>query len=133
MTTAVDTCVLLDVLGPASEHSEASAAALRRAYFGGGLCMCPAVYAELAPHFPKHEMLQEFLQDLGIVLLADDDQDAWMAGCCWMSYRRGGGSRSRILTDFLIAAHATVHADALLTRDRGFYRSHFADLNVIEP
>jgi predicted nucleic acid-binding protein len=39
----------------------------------------------------------------------------------------------RIVTDLLIAAHALQYADRLLTRDRGFYRSRFAKLAVLDP
>jgi predicted nucleic acid-binding protein len=133
MMTAVDTNVLLDVLGPESLHSEAASVALRNAYYGGGLCLCAAVCAELVPRLTSREMLAQFLGDFGLTIVADDAEVAWRAGLAWRQYRRQGGSRERILTDFLIAAHALVHADALLTRDRGFYRSHFAGLRIIEP
>jgi hypothetical protein len=35
--------------------------------------------------------------------------------------------------DFLVGAHALERADALLTRDRGFYRRYFKGLRIIEP
>jgi predicted nucleic acid-binding protein len=49
------------------------------------------------------------------------------------SYRKRGGSRSRMIADFLIGAHASLQADRLLTRDRGFYRGYFPDLTMIDP
>ena len=55
------------------------------------------------------------------------------AGAAWRLYRSRGGTRARVIADFLIAAHAGVAARRLLTRDRGFFRTYFAELIVIDP
>jgi len=38
-----------------------------------------------------------------------------------------------VVADFLIGAHALEQADRLLTRDRGFHRSAFAGLAIVDP
>ena len=42
-------------------------------------------------------------------------------------------AEDRIVPDFIIGAHARQQSDRLLTRDRGFYRSWFAGLTVLDP
>jgi hypothetical protein len=62
-----------------------------------------------------------------------DRDAASFAGEMWGQYRARGGDRKRVIADFLIAAHAKVQCDRLLTRDRGFSRDYFGDLAVIDP
>lgn len=133
MITAVDTSVLLDVLTGDQRHGPASAAALREAMGEGALLASSVVWAETAGAFDDSAAALTALERLGVEFVADDLQIATSAGRVYRAYRRAGGTRRRILPDFLIGAHALVRADRLLTRDPGFYRSHFARLKVFEP
>ncbi|GIW19974.1 MAG: hypothetical protein KatS3mg065_0270 [Chloroflexota bacterium] len=65
--------------------------------------------------------------------MAEARTSAVLAARAWRAYRRAGGPRSRIMTDFVIGAHAALRAGRLLTRDRGFYRPYVAGLSVVEP
>jgi hypothetical protein len=38
-----------------------------------------------------------------------------------------------VIADFLVGAHALEQADRLLTRDRGFHRSAFGGLVIVDP
>lgn len=133
MITAVDTSVLLDVFTADERFGRASHGSLTRCLQEGGLIACDAVWAELAGGFLDERILNENLARLGVRFSPLDEPSAVAAGQAWRRYRDAGGTRQRILADFLIGAHAVVHADRLLTRDRGFYRTHFARLGVLDP
>ncbi len=77
--------------------------------------------------------MADTLVQLGVVFQPVEQRTATAAGAAWGSYRARGGKRNRIVADFLIGAHAAAAADRLLTRDRGFFRTYFRDLTVIEP
>ncbi len=134
MRTAVDSSVLLDVLGADPTFGERSREALRAAYDAGALVACDVVWAEVRAHFPSEESFREALALLGVQFDPVSAQAAEMAGRLWRESRRTRARASdRVVADFLIGAHARLQADALLTRDRGFYRKYFAKLTVIDP
>lgn len=132
MITAVDTSVLLDVIMADPSHGPSSRERLKKAYDDGALVISDVVYAELAPQYASRETEDAALREFGIRLVTSGADVAYLAGCKWGDYRKAGGTRVRLLADFLIGAHAKIHAERLLTRDRGFYRQYFADLQLLE-
>lgn len=56
-----------------------------------------------------------------------------LAGEIFQAYRKSGGTRERILPDFLIGAHAVDQADQILSDDQGFFRKYFSGLKVVGP
>ena len=131
MITAVDTNILLDVFLPDKKYADSSAALLRRAYDEGALVICDIVYAELVPQFNNRALLNSTLARINVTLSAMNSDIAYLAGEKWDLYRKAGGKKERIITDFLIGAHALMKADRFLTRDRGFYRTYLHDLTLL--
>lgn len=133
MITAVDSKILLDVLTGDTRHGPASAEALRQAGAEGALIGSTVVWAEVVGAYSDARAVTDRLERIGIELVPDDREVAVTAGRVYRAYRVGGGTRRRILPDFLIGAHALVLADRLLTRDRGFYGSQFSRLKILQP
>jgi len=133
MTAAVDSNILLDLLTPDPEFVDASQALLQEFGDQHRLVIAPEVYAELAPQAGSIPHLDEILDGMSIVVLPTNLAVARLAGAAWKQYHLRGGKKGRVINDFFIGAHAQVHADCLLTRDRGFFRRYFRDLKVIMP
>jgi hypothetical protein len=73
------------------------------------------------------------MEELGVTYSTISESAAAQAGTVWGRYRRSGGSRDRVVADFLIGAHAKDAADVLLARDRGFQRRYLDALVVVDP
>jgi predicted nucleic acid-binding protein len=131
--TAVDTSVLLDVFAADHVHGLASRRALQVCLREGSLVACDVVWAEVAGAFPSSAAAATAMERLGVLHGPSDIPTALLAGDSFRRYRQRGGRRERVVADFLVGAHAAKHADRLLTRDRGFYRSYFAGLVIVDP
>ncbi len=133
MITAVDTTVLIDIFEPDPTFGPRSRDALRAAITDGSVIACEMVWAEVVATFPIATDAEQALHQLGIDFSPIGAAAAVAAGVSWRSYRRSGGPRTRLVADFLVGAHAKLQADRLLTRDRGFYRTYFKELRVLDP
>jgi len=132
MVTAVDTSVLLDVLLNDPQHAPNSISALRQAATEGSLAICEVVLAEITPALPASD-LPQFLADWNLVFVPSSPASAVLAGEMFRVHLQRGGRRGHVVPDFLIAAHAQIHAQRLLARDRGYYRDYFTQLKLWNP
>lgn len=129
----VDSNVLLDVATDDPVWSAWSSATLERTADEAVLIINPLVYAEVSVGFPTIEALDAALP-ADLYRREDLPYDAaFLAGKCFIRYRRGGGSKRSPLPDFYVGAHAAVAGYRLLTRDATQYRTYFPTLELIAP
>jgi predicted nucleic acid-binding protein len=132
MVTAVDTSVLLDVVADDPIWADASEAALRQASKEGSLLIGECVLAEITPALGA-DAVEEFLDDWNIRFLPSSRSTALLAGKMFAVHLGRGGKSGRVLPDFLIGAHAQLHAQRLLARDRGYLRDYFKKVSLWDP
>ncbi|MBI2915231.1 MAG: PIN domain-containing protein [Elusimicrobia bacterium] len=135
MITAVDTNILLDIFLPDPLFSKDSLAKLKKCETEGSLIICDLVYAELASAFSGKNLLSMVLKEANIQLRPSNEEALWNAAEIWKGWlktKKGKKRGERILPDFIIGAHAALFSDQFLTRDRGFYRTCFKNLNIVE-
>ena len=127
--------MLLDVLLPDPVFGAVSAQVLRSAIDSGAVIACEIVWAEVRASFPNDDLFHEAFGKLQIQFDAAGREASEMAGSIWKQYRsRARGTiRQHLIPDFIVGAHATVQADVLLSRDRGFYRHYFPKLKLLDP
>lgn len=127
----VDSNVLLDVLTEDPRWYAWSSAALEAAADRSRLAVNPLVYAEVSVGFDRVEDLDEALPPHEFLRLPLPWAAAFLAGKCFLAYRRAGGAPR--CPDFYIGAHAAVESMPLLTRDPARYRTYLPRLELIAP
>lgn len=129
----VDSNVLLDVLTGDPEWGEWSEAALAKCADFATLVVNPIVYAEVSIGFERIEELEDALPPELLRREPLPWEAGFLAGKCFVAYRRRGGLGRAPLPDFYIGAHAAVCGYRLLTRDARRYRTYFPSLPLIAP
>ena len=131
--TLVDANVLLDILTDDPTWSAWSGDALASAADSTVLVINPIVYGEVSVRFSRIEELDDVLAPQDFARHPLPWSAAFLAGKCYLDYRRQGGTRRSPLPDFYIGAHAAVAGFRLLTRDARRYRKYFPRLPLLTP
>ncbi len=129
----VDTNVLVDVLENDPEWADWSVTQLRAQAQIHRLVINPVIYAELSLAFSTVEALDEALDSLQIPVIELPKPALFLAGKAFVQYRRQGGTKTNVLADFFIGAHAAVAGLPVLTRDVRRYANYFPTVKLVAP
>jgi len=129
----VDPNVLIDVLEDDPQWAAWSIAQLRAQSKIHQLTINPIIYAELSLAFSSAEALDQTVFDLDLIVLEIPRFALFLSGKAFVRYRKQGGIKANVLSDFFIGAHAAVSGLALLTRDTKRYSSYFSGVKLIAP
>jgi len=131
--TLVDTNVLLDLVTDDPQWAAWSISQLERAELVGPLRINDVIYAELSVRFATIEAVEHFAAAARLSILPTPRAALFLAAKAFQRYRSAGGTRTGVLPDFFIGAHAVVADITLLTRDPQRYRTYFPRIRLIAP
>jgi predicted nucleic acid-binding protein len=129
----VDTNVLVDVLEDDPTWADWSEHQLRAQSQVHELLINAVIFSELSLLFDSVSAVDRAVESLGLVLHEIPKSALFLASRAFMKYRREGGTKSNVLADLFIGAHAAVLNCAILTRDGRRYRNHFPRVELIVP
>lgn len=129
----VDANVLLDIWDRDPAWYSWSIGQLRRQSLLHELAINTIVYSEISVSFETAASLDKKLDELRVSVLGIPRQAAFLAGKAYRHYRRRGGAKSNVLSDFFIGSHAAVLGCALITRDTRYYAAYFPTIRLLAP
>lgn len=133
MSFLIDSNIILDIVTEDPTWFEWSSSTLSQCAEDGKLYINPIIYAEVSVGFSKIEELDEVLP-ISIFHRAPLPWEAgFLAGKCFLRYRKSTGNKTAPLPDFYIGAHASISKFTLVTRDRGHFKTYFPQLKTICP
>lgn len=133
MATLVDTNVLIDIAVRDPVWLKWSRAQLESARRRGSIIINQVIFAEFSIRYETLDQVEGVLPEDEFRREGLPFEAAFAAARAFALYRKRGGSRERVLPDFLIGAHAAIRGYPLLTRDPAGYRTYFPDVDLITP
>jgi predicted nucleic acid-binding protein len=129
----VDSNVLLDIATGDQKWAAWSGSALAECAGHAELIINPIIYAEVSVGYTTIEAVDVALPRAIYRREPLPWEGGFLAGKCFVNYRRRGGARRTPLPDFYIGAHAAIAKLALLTRDAGRYETYFPSVEILAP
>jgi predicted nucleic acid-binding protein len=129
----VDSSVLIDVFVDDATWANWSVNQMRQQAQVHSLFINPIVYAEVSLVFDSISLFDRALSDLEVSLRELPRPSLFLAARAFVQYKKDGGTRSSVLPDFFIGAHAAVTDVPVLTRDPRRIRRHFPTVEIIAP
>jgi len=129
----VDSSVLIDILVDDPNWFDWSLAQLEAAALRGPLLINDIVYAETSTRYAAIEDFEAALVIANMTVVPTPRMALFLAGKAFAQYRRAGGTRTGVLADFFIGAHAVVEQLPLLTRDARRYQNYFPTIKLLTP
>ena len=131
--TLVDSNVLIDVAADDTHWFDWSIAQIEQARRTGPLLINDIIYAEASVRYGNMIDYDSFLQRIGASHVPIPAGALFLAGKAFAEYRRVRGTKTGVLPDFFIGAHAVTSGLPLLTRDVRRYRTYFPRIDLIAP
>jgi predicted nucleic acid-binding protein len=129
----IDTNVLFDLITNDPIWADWSLRQIESQAVWDRLVINPIIYAEFSVSFDRLEEVDAFLDGTGIDVDEMPRPALFLAGKAFQTYRARGGTKTGVLSDFFIGAHAVTEGVGLLTRDARRYRSYFPTITLITP
>lgn len=129
----VDTNILLDIVNDDRRWRAWSLAKLEAASLLGSAVINDLIYAELSVRYETIEELDETVRRFALTRIPIPSMALFLAGKAFKLCRAIGGTRTGVMPDFFIGAHASIAGIPLLTRDVARYRTYFPSVDLIAP
>src|ERR1051326_6728824 len=129
----VDTSILLDIVKYDPNWALWSLGALNAAAGRDRLAVNDIVYAEVSIGYDRIREVDAMIAAIGLTVVPIPREALFAAGKAFQRYRRAGGTRTGVLPDFFIGAHAAAEGWPLLTRDATRVRTYFPKVQLIAP
>lgn len=139
---AIDSSVLIDLLGDDAGMADAAEQCVRDALAQGPVVLCDIVVSEITAGLGHGTDIMDVVEEMGMRYLPVERRAAIRAGEMQRRFnqrRRAARQeptvpqRPRTVPDFIVGAHALLQCAGLITRDAGFFRDYFKGLKIIVP
>ena len=136
---AIDSSVLIDLLGDDAGMADAAEQCVRDALASGPVVLCDVVVSEITAGLGHGADIMDVVEEMGMGYSPVERRAAIRAGEMQRRYKQRrrsagyGGPLPRTVPDFIVGAHALLQCSALITRDASFFRDYFKGLKLIVP